>query len=184
MQNKGQEKHLSLPENCMRRKMDDRNGGLLMASRSIHQHPAPRVEHAQKIPAISRSSAISQVTYTSEDHRLGEEREIDRSSVAQSAARDMSTSEMAIRNSPVLGHNVQHSGESNIGGDEDDPSTRPQHESFGDDEQFTVHDKVLAQHRKALLLVRLQETYPNGRLTMVSLLVTVLPHRTHFLMSP
>lgn len=173
MQGDDREKLPPFPTNHMRQKMDDRNGGLVMASRSI-QHPAPRVEHAQKMSASSRASTLAQVTYTSEDDRLGvgEEREIDRGPVAQSAAQGTPTNERTKRNSPELGHDVQQTGESNIGENEDGSSTRAQHESFGDDEQCTVHDSVLAQHRKALILVRLQETYPKGRLTMVRLFVT------------
>lgn len=160
--------------------MDDRNGGLLMASRSI-PHPAPRVEHAQKNSAGSRTSALAQVTHTSIDDRPGEEREIDRLSVAQSTAQDASTSGRTKRDRPVLGNDVQHLGESNVGGDEDVPLTRAQHESFGEkEEEYIVHDSVLALHRKSMLLVRLQETYPNGRLTMVRPFVTGLLHQTHF----
>lgn len=148
--------------------MDDTNGGLLITSRSI-QHPPSPDEHPQNMPAGARSSTLANVTDGSEDDISGEERQSDRTCSPQTMLQDKPMSERRKRSHTRLGGDGHEEGESNVGGERDVLATRAQHDSFGDDEEYAEeqHDSVFAQHRKSLLLSRLLETYPNGRLTMV-----------------
>jgi hypothetical protein len=130
--------------------MDSRDGGLLMAARSI-SHPVP----PQTISADSGSSTFARIT--------GDKRELETLSTAYETLAGR-----AKRNRPEVKEEIQETGESSTGGDQNQPSTRAQHENVAQEEkEYNIDDNLLAQQRKAMLLVRLQERYPCGRLTMV-----------------
>jgi hypothetical protein len=138
--------------------MDSRDGGLLMAARSI-SHPVP----PQTISADSGSSTFAQMIISSEEERTGDKRELE----TLSTAYEMLAGRVK-RNRPEVEEEIQETGESSSSGDQNQSSTRAQHETFNQEEgESNVDDNILAQQRKAVLLVRLQERYPCGRLTMV-----------------
>lgn len=173
----GRERHHPLPENNIRLNMENRIGGLLISSRSqlgdSIQHPASQVKRRQKMPSGARSFTLANITDGSEDDRYGEGGQLKRASSPQSTLQDTKNFEARIQSYPAFGGGDQEAGESTVGGGQCESPTRAQHESFGEEEEYAeVHDSVLAQHRKFILLSRLQETYPNGRLTMVRRIVS------------
>lgn len=148
--------------------MEDRNGGLLIASRSVH-HPASPVQHKKKMPEGVRPSTLASVTDGSEDDRSGEERPFPQK-LTQSQGQ--SISERRKRSYRNVGIDNQEAQESNLGRDQNELPKRAQHDSFDVEEDYIeTRDSVLAQNRKSLLLSRLQETFPNGRLTLVRLIM-------------
>lgn len=178
MGREGSRRHLLFPYSCTKRglRMEDRPGGLVISSQSQTNRIAddeksqptdrPSSSSPQKIAPVALSS-----TDASEDDG-SEERRGDTASPqmgkgvllhgSRKRANPGFDSSLTVKEEEVgEDDDDSESSDSSSADSTDSSSTRAQHEALDD---FTVSVRA-----KSMLIARLQETCPHGRLAMVSL---------------